>query len=110
MTGPTGRTLGVAGRQRVKTAKGRTAQSVRWLERQLNDPYVRAAKADGFRSRAAYKLSELDEKFGLLKGRRAVVDLGCAPGGWAQLVLRRDPGCGWSASTCCPPTRSKARC
>ena len=91
MTGPTGRTLGVAGRQRVKTAKGRTAQSVRWLERQLNDPYVRAAKADGFRSRAVYKLSELDEKFGLLKGRRAVVDLGCAPGGWAQLVLRRDP-------------------
>ena len=91
MTKPTGRTLGVAGRQRVKTAKGRTAQSVRWLERQLNDPYVRAAKADGYRSRAAYKLQELDEKFGLLKGRRAVVDLGCAPGGWAQLVLRRDP-------------------
>ncbi len=89
---PAGRSLRTAGRQRVKTAKGRTAQSTRWLERQLNDPYVRAAKAEGFRSRAAYKLSELDEKFAILKGARAVVDLGCAPGGWAQLVLRRDPG------------------
>ena len=62
---------------------------MRWLERQLNDPYVRAAKAEGFRSRAAYKLSELDEKFSVLRGARAVVDLGCAPGGWTQLVLRR---------------------
>ena len=88
---PTRRSLGTAGHQRVKTARGRTAQSTRWLERQLNDPYVRLAKAEGFRSRAAYKLAELDEKFGLLKGARAVVDLGCAPGGWAQLVLRHDP-------------------
>ena len=86
---PPRRSLG-AGHQRVRTARGRTAQSTRWLERQLNDPYVRLAKAEGYRSRAAYKLAELDEKFGLLRGARAVVDLGCAPGGWAQLVLRRD--------------------
>ena len=91
MTKPPGRSPRSAGHQRVKTARGRTAQSVRWLERQLNDPYVRAAKAEGYRSRAAYKLAELDEKFGLLKGARAVVDLGCAPGGWVQFVLRRDP-------------------
>ena len=72
--------------KRVKTAKGRTASQVRWLERQLNDPYVRKAKADGYRSRAAYKLIELDEKFGLLKGAQRVVDLGIAPGGWTQVV------------------------
>ncbi|GGB28872.1 ribosomal RNA large subunit methyltransferase E [Sphingomonas metalli] len=78
-------------RQRVKTARGRTAASTRWLERQLNDPYVRRAKADGYRSRAAYKLLELDERFALLKGRRRVVDLGIAPGGWSQVVRRRLP-------------------
>jgi len=78
------------GRQRVRTARGRSAASVRWLERQLNDPYVRRAKAEGYRSRAAYKLLELDERFGLLKGARAVVDLGIAPGGWAQVVRARD--------------------
>jgi 23S rRNA (uridine2552-2'-O)-methyltransferase len=77
--------------KRVKTAKGRTASQVRWLERQLNDPYVRAAKADGYRSRAAYKLIELDEKFGLLKGAARVVDLGIAPGGWAQVVRQKSP-------------------
>jgi 23S rRNA (uridine2552-2'-O)-methyltransferase len=66
--------------------------STRWLERQLNDPYVRKAKAEGYRSRAAYKLLELDEKFGLLKGVKAVVDLGIAPGGWSQVVRRRSPG------------------
>lgn len=77
--------------KRVKTAKGRTASQVRWLERQLNDPYVRQAKADGYRSRAAYKLIELDEKFGLLKGARRVVDLGIAPGGWAQVVRQKAP-------------------
>lgn len=86
MTRGTGR-----GRVRVKTAKNRTAQSTRWLERQLNDPYVRAAKAAGWRSRAAFKLIELDEKFGLLKGARHVVDLGVAPGGWAQVVRRQVP-------------------
>jgi len=78
-------------RVRVKTARKRTAQSTRWLERQLNDPYVKRAKADGFRSRAAYKLSELDERFDFLKGKRHVVDLGIAPGGWAQVVRRQVP-------------------
>lgn len=80
-----------AGKERVKTARRRTAQSARWLERQLNDPYVKRAQAEGFRSRAAYKLIELDEKFRFLKGKRAVVDLGIAPGGWAQVVRRRLP-------------------
>ncbi|MDI1296384.1 MAG: RlmE family RNA methyltransferase [bacterium] len=79
------------GRVRVKTAKGRTAQSVRWLERHLNDPYVRKAKAEGWRSRAAFKLIELDEKFHFVKGSRAVVDLGVAPGGWAQVVRKLAP-------------------
>jgi 23S rRNA (uridine2552-2'-O)-methyltransferase len=77
--------------KRVKTAKGRTASQVRWLERQLNDPYVKQAKADGYRSRAAYKLIELDEKFGLLKGATRVVDLGIAPGGWSQVVRAMMP-------------------
>lgn len=77
--------------KRVKTAKGRTASQVRWLERQLNDPYVKKAKADGYRSRAAYKLIELDEKFGLLKGATRVVDLGIAPGGWTQVVRAKSP-------------------
>ena len=76
---------------RVKTGRGRTAASNRWLERQLNDPYVRRAKAEGYRSRAAYKLIELDERFGLLKGVRRVVDLGIAPGGWAQVVRKVVP-------------------
>ena len=80
-----------AGRVRVKTAKNRSAQSTRWLQRQLNDPYVRQAKAEGWRSCAAFKLIELDEKFGLLKGARTVVDLGVAPGGWAQVVRKRVP-------------------
>ena len=78
-------------RQRVRTARGRTASSTRWLERQLNDPYVRRAKAENYRSRAAYKLLELDERFGLLKGVTAVVDLGIAPGGWSQAVRRQAP-------------------
>ena len=78
-------------KQRLKTAKGRKVSSTRWLERQLNDPYVKRAKAEGYRSRAAYKLLELDEKFGLLKGLNAVVDLGIAPGGWSQVVRRRTP-------------------
>jgi len=76
-------------RKRVRTAKGRKVSSTRWLERQLNDPYVRRARAEGYRSRAAYKLLELDERFGLLKGVKAVVDLGIAPGGWSQVVKRR---------------------
>ena len=77
--------------KRVKTAKGRKVSSTRWLERQLNDPYVRKAKAENYRSRAAYKLIELDERFGFLKGARAVVDLGIAPGGWSQVVRRKVP-------------------
>lgn len=80
------------GRQRVRTARNRTAASTRWLERQLNDPYVRRAKAEGYRSRAAYKLIELDEKFGLLKGAKRIVDLGVAPGGWAQVARKQVPG------------------
>ncbi len=77
--------------KRLRTAKGRKISSTRWLERQLNDPYVRRAKAEGYRSRAAYKLLELDERFGLLKSVKAVVDLGIAPGGWSQVVKRRSP-------------------
>lgn len=85
---------GGGSRVRVRTARGRTAQSNRWLERQLNDPYVKRAKAEGYRSRAAYKLIELDEKFGFLRGAKRVVDLGLAPGGWTQVVRRRLPQAG----------------
>jgi 23S rRNA (uridine2552-2'-O)-methyltransferase len=77
--------------RRLSTAKGRKDSSTRWLERQLNDPYVKRAKAENFRSRAAYKLLELDQRFGLLKGVKSVVDLGIAPGGWSQVVRRRSP-------------------
>lgn len=77
--------------ERLKTAKKRTASSSRWLTRQINDPYVKQAKAEGYRSRAAYKLAELDEKFALLKGVKAVVDLGIAPGGWSQIVRKQAP-------------------
>ena len=79
---------GSGGRQRVRTARSRTAASTRWLERQLNDPYVRRAKAEGYRSRAAYKLIELDARFGLLRGTKRIIDLGIAPGGWSQVVRR----------------------
>ena len=81
---PSGRNLAV----RVQTARRRKTSSTRWLQRQLNDPYVIAAKKDGYRSRAAYKLLQLDEKFGLLKKGQAVVDLGAAPGGWTQVALQ----------------------
>ena len=74
---------------RVKTARGRTISSARWLERQLNDPYVQAAKRDGFRSRAAYKLQEIDDKYRFLKPGARVVDLGAAPGGWCQIAVPR---------------------
>jgi len=77
--------------KRVRTAKKRTASSTRWLSRQLNDPYVQQAKAEGYRSRAAYKLIELDERFNLLKGVSRVLDLGIAPGGWSQVVRKRAP-------------------
>jgi 23S rRNA (uridine2552-2'-O)-methyltransferase len=78
-------------RQRVKTAKGRKVGSTKWLERQLNDPYVKRAKAEGYRSRASYKLIELDERFHFFKGAKRVVDLGIAPGGWSQVVRQRLP-------------------
>ena len=78
-------------RTRVKTAKGRKVGSTKWLERQLNDPYVKRAKAEGYRSRAAYKLIELDERFHFLKGVQRVVDLGIAPGGWSQVVRQKAP-------------------
>ena len=78
---------------RVKTARGRKPSSTRWLQRQLNDPYVKAAQDAGYRSRAAFKLLELDERFGLLKGARRVLDLGAAPGGWSQVaVAKLGPG------------------
>ena len=76
---------------RVRTAKKRSESSTRWLQRQLNDPYVKQAKAEGYRSRAAYKLIEMDEKFGLLKGASRIVDLGIAPGGWAQVARKVVP-------------------
>jgi 23S rRNA (uridine2552-2'-O)-methyltransferase len=77
--------------ERLRTAKKRTTSSARWLTRQINDPYVKKAKADGYRSRAAYKLIELDEKFGLLKGVTRAVDLGIAPGGWSQVLRLKAP-------------------
>ena len=76
-------------RVRVRTAKGRPLASKLWLERQLNDPYVAAAKREGYRSRAAYKLLELDDRFHILKPGLAVVDLGAAPGGWTQVAVAR---------------------
>jgi len=72
---------------RVKTARGRKSSSTRWLQRQLNDPYVVAARREGYRSRAAFKLLELNERFDLLKPGQRVVDLGCAPGGWTQVAV-----------------------
>jgi 23S rRNA (uridine2552-2'-O)-methyltransferase len=74
---------------RVRTASKRTTSSTRWLQRQLNDPYVVAAKRDGYRSRAAYKLIEIDDKYHLLKPGMVVVDLGAAPGGWSQVTAAR---------------------
>ena len=74
---------------RVKTAKRRKISSVRWLERQLNDPYVARAKQEGFRGRAAYKILELDDRFRFLVPGARVVDLGCAPGGWCQVAVDR---------------------
>ena len=74
---------------RVKTAKKRSTSSTRWLQRQLNDPYVQLARREGYRSRAAFKLLELDEKFGLLRPGDTVVDLGCAPGGWTQVAVKK---------------------
>src|ERR1700744_6416213 len=82
---PTGRRATV----RVKTARGRTVSQQRWLQRQLNDPYVVEAKKRGYRSRAAFKLLQLDDQFRFLKNGARVVDLGAAPGGWTQVSVER---------------------
>ena len=84
-----GREGGRSLKQRVKTAKKRTVSQTRWLERQLNDPYVARAKREGYRSRAAFKILEIDDKFKLFKPGGRVVDLGAAPGGWAQVAAKR---------------------
>jgi 23S rRNA (uridine2552-2'-O)-methyltransferase len=76
----------------VKTAKKRSPASAEWLRRQLNDPYVAAAKEQGWRSRAAFKLLELDDRFHVIQHGARVLDLGCAPGGWTQVVIRRNAG------------------
>jgi 23S rRNA (uridine2552-2'-O)-methyltransferase len=100
----TGRRGGISGgrrlaRQRLRSSKPRTQSSRQWLERQLNDPYVAAARREGYRSRAAYKLAEIDARFHILKPGRRVVDLGAAPGGWSQVAAEavgsagsREPG------------------
>lgn len=94
--GGAGSTGGVRGdlKQRVKTGRGRTLSQKRWLERQLNDPYVARAKREGYRSRAAYKLIEIDERYRLLKHGQRVIDLGAAPGGWSQVAARAVGGSG----------------
>src|SRR5262245_66232048 len=74
---------------RLRTAKGRKLASTRWLTRQLNDPYVEEAKRRGYRSRAAFKLAEIDDKHHLLRSGMSVVDLGAAPGGWSQIAAQR---------------------
>ena len=76
-------------KQRVRTARRRKPSSTRWLQRQLNDPYVARAKAEGYRSRAAYKLIEIDDRHKILKSGQRVVDLGAAPGGWSQVAAKR---------------------
>lgn len=76
-------------RVRVKTARGRKLSSTLWLERQLNDPYVQRARSEGYRGRAAFKISEIDDKYRFLVPGARVVDLGCAPGGWCQVAVRR---------------------
>ena len=74
---------------KVKTARGRSLSSTRWLQRQLNDPYVKRAKTEGYRGRAAFKILELDDKYRFLVPGARVVDLGCAPGGWCQVAVKR---------------------
>ena len=76
-------------KQRLKTARKRTLSSQKWLERQLNDPYVARAKREGYRSRAAYKLIEIDQKYKVLRPGQRIVDLGAAPGGWSQVAARK---------------------
>ena len=76
-------------KERLRTAKGRSKSSQAWLERQINDPYVRAAKLRGYRSRAAYKLAEIDDKYRFLRRGQSAIDLGAAPGGWTQVLVER---------------------
>jgi len=89
---PSGGGDGRAPAQRLKTAKLRTPSSQAWLERQLNDPFVAEAKAKGYRSRAAFKLTEIDDRLRLIRRGARVVDLGCAPGGWLQVLGQRGAG------------------
>jgi 23S rRNA (uridine2552-2'-O)-methyltransferase len=90
---PSGGTdAGRAGPKRLKTARERTPSSQAWLERQINDPFVTQAKARGYRSRAAFKLAEIDDRFGLIGRGARIIDLGCAPGGWLQIALERGAG------------------
>ncbi len=89
MTKESGREGGRSLKTRVKTARKRSLSSTLWLERQLNDPYVARAKREGYRSRAAYKLIEMDDRYHLLKPGGRIVDLGAAPGGWSQLAAAR---------------------
>jgi 23S rRNA (uridine2552-2'-O)-methyltransferase len=86
---PPSRPVGRRASVRLKTARGRTISSQRWLQRQLNDPYVAEAKKRGYRSRAAFKLLQLDDQLRFLKGGARVVDLGAAPGGWTQVAVER---------------------
>ncbi len=95
--------------ERVKTAKGRKGSSTRWLQRQLNDPYVAEARMRGYRSRAAFKLLELDDQFGLLKPGKRVVDLGAAPGGWTQVAIERVKPLIPDEDGNVPPSNSNAR-
>jgi 23S rRNA (uridine2552-2'-O)-methyltransferase len=99
---------------KVRTARGRKLSSTRWLERQLNDPYVQRAKREGFRGRAAYKIMELDDKYRFLVPGARVVDLGCAPGGWCQMEIREaSPSmmfCWFRRNpACCPTPPTPAR-
>ncbi len=91
--GPDGKNTSGRGQRdltvRVKSARGRTASSTRWLQRQLNDPYVKRAQNEGYRGRAAFKIMELDDKFRFLVPGARVLDLGCAPGGWIQVAVPR---------------------
>jgi 23S rRNA (uridine2552-2'-O)-methyltransferase len=88
-SGGSGRESGRALKARVKTARKRSLSSTLWLERQLNDPYVAQARREGYRSRAAYKLLEIDEKYKLFRPGQRIVDLGAAPGGWSQVAADR---------------------
>jgi 23S rRNA (uridine2552-2'-O)-methyltransferase len=89
MKAVSGREGGRSLKVRVKTARKRSLSSARWLERQLNDPYVARAKREGLRSRAAYKLIEIDGRYPFLKPGQKVIDLGAAPGGWSQVAVRK---------------------